>query len=488
MSADRELHHLITEAGRFRILQIILQHTESLPTAYEITQFCPDLDSGDVEDRLAELAENDIVEEVTLPRGRRRDGYPYTFYGITDFGWRFLLNHNLLDSDGIVLRWQEIDVEDPRTLAKHESAPRPEDVDIFQGDPVSKSPAQQLEEYKMVVEQAQDALYMLDSEGRYVLVNEAYEELTGYTRDELIGSTTQVLDPEARAQRRDLIVDLLNEDTDRRQHAWLSTLETADGRRIPVEVNFAALEYNDEFIGIVGSARDISDRKRREQELSVLSRVLRHNLGNKINVIQGYAQVIEEVVENDRALKYTERIRRTSDQLLQQSEKARDIHDLLQEWPPERHPQDVTAVVWEVLTELEMEYPDAELRTDMPDSAWARVPDEFTMAVEELIRNAVDHADSDSPLVEVSVTGPEDGDVTIVVADDGPGIPDHEVTVLTSNEETPLKHSEGIGLWMVTWIVNAADGEVTFDESELGGSQVRLVFPAAEPPALTLSM
>ncbi len=491
MKADRELHHFITEEGRFRILQIILQHTEKLPTEYEILQFCPDAPDTAVETYLDELIEAGLVEQVTLPEGERREGYPYSFYGVTDYGWRFLMNHNLLDSEGLVLRWQELDVDDPTKLAKHESATRPDDVDTFQGNPISKSPEQQLEEYKMIIEQTKDALYMLDAEGRYVLVNEAYEDLTGYQREDLIGSTTsKVLEPEAMAERRELILELLNEESDRRSHAWQSTLHTADGSHLPVEVNFAALEYSGEFIGIVGSARDISERRRREQELSVLSRVLRHNLGNKINIIQGYAEVIEDHVEDDSALDYTERIRRTATKLIQQSEKARDIHDLLQEWPPEKRPRDVTTVIRNVVTELEEDYPGVEFGLEMPESAWARLPDQFQMAIEELLRNAVDHASKSDPTVRIVVSAPEseDGEITVAVEDDGPGIPEHEINVLSSDEETPLAHSEGIGLWMVRWIVNAADGEMRFEENDFGGTSVKLEFPKTKPPALTLSM
>lgn len=258
-------------------------------------------------------------------------------------------------------------------------------MDTLQGDPVSKTPEQQLEEYEMMVEQIKDALYMLDSEGRYLLVNGAYEDLTGCSRDELIGSTMSiVLDSDAMAERRELTLELLKRGSERRGHAWQSTLHTADKTQLPVEVNFATLEYNGEFIGIVGSARDISDRRRREQELSVLSRVLRHNLGNKVNIIQGYAEVIGDHIADENALDYTERIRRTAGKLIQQSGKARDI--------------------------------------------------------------------------------------TIAVDDDGPGIPEHKISVVSSEEETPLTHSEGIGLWMVTRTVNAANGEMSFEESDLGGT------------------
>jgi sensor histidine kinase regulating citrate/malate metabolism len=94
------------------------------------------------------------------------------------------------------------------------------------------------------------------------------------------------------------------------------------------------------------------------------------------------------------------------------------------------------------------------------------------MAVKELLQNAVDHAGKAEPTVRVAVDTPngETGDITIAVDDDGPGIPEHKISVVSSEEETPLTHSEGIGLWMVTRTVNAANGEMSFEESDLGGT------------------
>ncbi len=119
-----------------------------------------------------------------------------------------------------------------------------------------------------------------------------------------------------------------------------------------------------------------------------------------------------------------------------------------------------------------MEYPDVTFWVDMPDSTWARLSDQFQMAVKELLQNAVDHAGKAEPTVRVAVDTPngETGDITIAVDDDGPGIPEDKISVVSSEEETPLTHSEGIGLWMVTRTVNAANGEMSFEESDLGGT------------------
>jgi hypothetical protein len=81
---DRELHHFVTGASRFRIVQIVLHHTDNLPTAYEITQFCPTLTSEDIEERLAGLVEKELVEAVRLAPADRQDDSPDTFYVVTD--------------------------------------------------------------------------------------------------------------------------------------------------------------------------------------------------------------------------------------------------------------------------------------------------------------------------------------------------------------------------------------------------------------------
>lgn len=492
MSQERELLHFVTGEERFRILQTILDHTHNLPTFFEICQFCPGLSQSSVDTRIEELVETDIVRRVAIPEDERTDGYPHEFYGVSEEGWRFLVNHGLLDAVERDSQWDTVELRDPTLLAKHEGAPRPEVEDIFQGDTTGKTPEERLEEYKIIVEQASDALYLLDTDGEYELVNEAYERLTGYERSELLGSSTEkVLDPEAVAERNELITNLLNDETERRSHTWQSTLHSAEGEELPVEVTFSALEYGDQLVGIVGSARDITNRKRRQQELSLLSRVLRHNLSNKVNIIEGYAEVIEQHVDDDRSADYTQRIRHTSEKLINQSEKARDIHELLDSWPPSRQTRDVTAIVDEAVGDVKADFPDAEFTVELPDEAWVDIPDMFERAAEELLHNAVEHSESGRPEIFAGIEVKEEagsGTVSLFVDDDGPGIPDHEVEVLARSEETQLSHSQGIGLWMVKWIIASADGQVDFASSELGGTRVRVRLPQANPPALTLRM
>ncbi|MFB6177919.1 MAG: sensor histidine kinase, partial [Halobaculum sp.] len=95
--------------------------------------------------------------------------------------------------------------------------------------------------------------------------------------------------------------------------------------------------------------------------------------------------------------------------------------------------------------------------------------------VRELVANAVEHGDADPRVTVDPGAHGETDDWRFVVADDGPGIPDHEVEVFRRVEETPLQHGRGLGLWLVRWGVDRLGGSVQFDTSD--GTTVTVTLP-----------
>lgn len=103
--------------------------------------------------------------------------------------------------------------------------------------------------------------------------------------------------------------------------------------------------------------------------------------------------------------------------------------------------------------------------------------DPLVDAIDELLTNAIEHADSSTPTVWVTV---RDGEAfaRLDIADDGPGLPEMERQVLESGTETPLRHSSGLGLWLVRWIVKDLGGDVTARERDGGGTVISLRLPS----------
>jgi len=48
----------------------------------------------------------------------------------------------------------------------------------------------------------------------------------------------------------------------------------------------------EDIVGAQGMVRETTDRHRREGLISVINRVLRHNVRNKLSVINGYAEIL----------------------------------------------------------------------------------------------------------------------------------------------------------------------------------------------------
>ncbi|AQL42817.1 hypothetical protein BV210_08875 [Halorientalis sp. IM1011] len=220
--------------------------------------------------------------------------------------------------------------------------------------------------------------------------------------------------------------------------------------------------------GTVIVLRDVSALKRREQELDrhrqVYNRIVRHNLRNELTVIRGNAQEIARRSDG-RMTEFAETIRDRSDELIETSEKARRIMRII-EADSYLLTVEARTLVDSIAAEMREQYPSASIETSGPAEAWVSAHEDLEVAVRNLVENAVVHNEG-TPNVEITVAQ-ADETVEITVADDGPGIPDNEITVLDRLTETALEHSNGAGLWLVNWIVTKSDGDLDFAVTDRG--------------------
>ncbi|WP_135830054.1 sensor histidine kinase [Halorussus halobius] len=236
-------------------------------------------------------------------------------------------------------------------------------------------------------------------------------------------------------------------------------------------------------------ASSLADREaeleEREQRLQVFNRVLRHNLRNDVTVVVNYAEFVAERTDDPAIREAAEKIASHGWDLVDMSEKASRIETSMQGEDPGPTPVDVSAVAAEAAAEVDAAYPEADVSVDVPDEQYARATPAFSAAVENVCENAVEHNNAPEPAVSLTVeTVVEAGAewVRVAVADDGPGIPEHERIVLTEGQETDLEHGSGLGLWLVYWVVERSGGRLSFAENEPRGTVVRIdLLPATAP-------
>lgn len=129
------------------------------------------------------------------------------------------------------------------------------------------------ERYRELFENARDATYVHDLDGRYTSVNRAAEKLSGYTRAEILGKTfTNFVAPEDIENIREQLCRKL---VDEAETSYETEVITKDGRRVAVEVSSHIILENGIPVGVQGTARDIAERKAGEEKLKANSDQLR---------------------------------------------------------------------------------------------------------------------------------------------------------------------------------------------------------------------
>lgn len=314
-------------------------------------------------------------------------------------------------------------------------------------------------------------IYVKDREGRHVMVNEEHND-----------------DPAEFLGKRDIDLGHVNEENARSAYEDdIRVVETAEPiietEEFYPSVNVWNLtskipwyDTNDRITGVVGISQEITEQKTREQHLKVINRLLRHNLRNDLNVIQGYAEILEREVGMDHP--GPDSIIGTVDGLLSTVDKQREIVETLTSGQ-EATPRDAIASIRTAIRTVEAESPDVCISTELPESLGVHATSDLDRAFLELLENAIEHNNRDVASIEIS-TERVDGDARIHITDDGPTIPDSEISVLTGTQELdPLCHGSGLGLWLVTWIVGQSDGTVSFETNDPRGNHVMIRLPLA---------
>ncbi len=362
-------------------------------------------------------------------------------------------------------------------------------------------------QYRAIFHATADALVLRDADFRIVDVNPAYEAMSGYTRDEVLGMKQVVAHP---VQVNEQLLPL-----HRKALAGDAVHLEAEGRRkdgtpIEIELRGVPIQHRGEphvlYIG-----RDITSRRRAETERVALETQLRqaqkmeaighlaggiaHDFNNILTSIMGYVALAAErpgATEDGKLGNYLE-------QALLSSRRARDLIQQMLTFSRgqrgERRPVDLRRVAAEAARLLRSSMPSTlELETraqaDVPLTSLDRVQGEQVLL--NLCINARDALQGHGK-VRVDVGRAESGRgvcascrshfdgefVELAVADNGPGIPPEVMERMFepffSTKE--VGKGSGMGLATVHGIVHEHGGHIVIESVPGRGATFRVLFP-----------
>ncbi|WP_211531360.1 hybrid sensor histidine kinase/response regulator [Methanocalculus chunghsingensis] len=267
---------------------------------------------------------------------------------------------------------------------------------------------------RTLIETSLDPLVTISPNGLITDVNKATEEATGIPRKELIGTVfaeyfTDPLKAEEgyrTAFRSGSVKD------------YPLTIRHISGRTIDVLYNASVYRGPDGNIhGLFAAARDITTRKRAEdailtaqRKLRILSGITRHDIQNRIMVLQAYLDLMREGSNPEKQADYLHEIDTASDAIQRYIGFTRQYEDLGIEMP-----------IWRPLTDIIRGVEKSRISVDYESKDYLILGDPMLERVfYNLMDNTIRHAEGAN---RVTISCEErNGDLAIIWEDNGAGI------------------------------------------------------------------
>jgi PAS domain S-box-containing protein len=324
------------------------------------------------------------------------------------------------------------------------------------------------------LEAAPDAIVVVDGLGRIVIVNRLTERMFGYSRDELLGKTVELLVPERyRAHHHEDRDEYFREPRTRPMGDGRELAgRRKDGGEFPVEISLSPLDTGRGKL-VISIIRDTTDRKLVEtrlraslQEKEVLLKEIHHRVKNNLQIVSSMLNLqIDQLADPEAIALFKEsqsRVRSIAlfhEKLYQSKDLARvDIAEYLAGLATDLfaaygvNPDEIA---------LHLDTEDVPLGVDAAISCG--------LIVNELVSNAIKHAFPHGRQGDVRVALHQDGDqVALEVSDNGAGIP----------EGMDFRNPSTLGLKLVCILTEQVRGSIELDRQ--GGTRFQIRFAREE--------
>lgn len=368
------------------------------------------------------------------------------------------------------------------------------------------------ERFRLVVETVPSAILLVDKQGLITLVNVQAEQLFGYTRQELLGQSIEVLLP-ARFRA-----------THTGHHSrFFATIDSRamgagrelyglhkDGRELLVEIGLSPIQTK-QGTEVLVSIVDISERKAKEEEVRLahdlrasreaadrasqaksefLSR-MSHELRTPLNAILGFGQLLEADIQSPNQQKHVQHILKGGRHLLSLINEILDISRIeAGNMTVSLDPVEAFSAIGEA---LDLVRPQAGARKIQLISTVTRAESVYVLADQQrlkqvllnLFSNGVKY-NKDGGSLTVSGQAVKGGRYRIVVTDTGGGI----APALLSRLFTPfdrlgkdsLIEGTGLGLVLSRGLVEAMGGAISVQSVVGEGTTITVELSLAKSP------
>ena len=364
-------------------------------------------------------------------------------------------------------------------------------VDITERGRMERRLREEQEFVRRLVACFPDIIVVLDTEGRYTFVSPRVQEFLGYTPDDYLGASLHERPhPDDRGSLLAFFQSLTSGEVSFGAVEYRTSHKNGGWRTMRANAS-PLTDGEGKIIGIVASARDVTESKRLEQQLMQSEKLaaigqmvsgVAHELNNPLTAILGVSDLLRERTSDDASQRQLQLIHK-------QARKAAElVKGLLMFSRPSQHKSKQVQVTDLIDRAIELQRAESEARhiaiemTAAPNlPAIEADPQHMIQVFVNLLANAHEAIASvrDHGRIGIQISS-LDSQQEILVDDDGPGVPTDVRSKIFDPFFTTHRTSggSGLGLTICLVIVKEHGGTIEAQVSPSGGARFRVLLPS----------
>ena len=348
------------------------------------------------------------------------------------------------------------------------------------------------EKYRVLAETSADGVVTIDPLGRLTYVNPSFEKMCGRRKSQILATLfRKFLSDDSIYLFQQVFMETRKKD-EKIENVELELLN-ADDVVIPIEVNIAPLKKEDEFGGMICTLRDITERKRVEDELKKSERlktefmnIAAHELKSPVTPIKGYLDlIIQDKKANDEIKNWAKISLRNAERLLKLVNDILDVSrldtDTMRFDMEKINPVDILNEIAEDMRPA-IEKKGLEFITVIPKNLPSIMGDRYRLSqvLKNLVGNAIKFTDNGSIAL---VAKKDQKHLYISVEDSGIGISKNELKKVFTKfyqaytGDDRKNEGTGLGLFICREIVSKHHGEIWAESNIPQGSTFTIKLP-----------
>lgn len=346
--------------------------------------------------------------------------------------------------------------------------------------------------YKNLFDKARDGILVTDLEGNFISLNDAAQKIFGCLENLTSEKIYQFVAPPDKKFLKDIFNEVVK---GKEKEPFELMIINPNGIKIPVEINLTAIHEDEKTIAVQFIMRDISERKKMEQQLIQASKMsaigelasgVAHEINNPLACIAGYAEELRDKLDGVKVLRKSEKSEFLDclNIIIEQVYRCKDITKNLLNFARNDPIRLIRINIMDVinkaiaLIEFEMRGKNIHLIKEIDENIEVLTdPCQLQQVLLNILKNAIEAISSDGMILISTFTNQRN--VEIRISDNGKGIPSEYLKKIFDPFFTtkPPSKGTGLGLAISYTIMQRLGGRIEVQSLEGVGSTFTLILP-----------